>query len=68
MLERFFSGGTSDTKKTLEATSFLYAMIELLNEKGLISIEEMDERKKQVAGHLVKKFVYRKRRSYVSGY
>lgn len=45
------------TKKTLEAASFLYALIELLSEKGLISIEELDERKKQVSGRLVKKFV-----------
>lgn len=34
------------TKKTLEAASFLYALIELLNEKGLVLIEELDERKK----------------------
>ncbi|MCP4366862.1 MAG: YkgJ family cysteine cluster protein [Deltaproteobacteria bacterium] len=45
-----------NTKKTLESTSFLYALIELLNENGVISIEELDERKKQVAGRLVKKF------------
>lgn len=45
-----------NTKKTLEAASFLYALIELLNEKGIISIEELDERKKQVAERLVKKF------------
>ncbi|MEK6682137.1 MAG: hypothetical protein AABY79_09270 [Nitrospirota bacterium] len=38
-----------NTKKTLEAASFLYSLIKLLNEKGLISIEEMDERKRQVA-------------------
>ncbi len=36
-----------NTKKTLEAASFLYALIELLHEKGLISIEELDERKRQ---------------------
>lgn len=48
-----------NTKRTLEAASFLYALIELLNEKGLISIEELDERKKQVAERLVKKFVER---------
>mgnify|MGYP001559982809 FL=1 len=41
-----------NTKKTLEAASFLYALIELLNEKGLLSIEELDERKKQVAERL----------------
>jgi Fe-S-cluster containining protein len=45
-----------NTKKTLESTSFLYALIELLNDKGLISIEELDERKKQVAKGLVQKF------------
>ncbi|VVB94596.1 Uncharacterised protein [uncultured archaeon] len=43
--------------KTLEATSFLYALVELLNEKGLISIDELDERKKHVAERLVKVFI-----------
>jgi Fe-S-cluster containining protein len=47
----------SNTRKTLESTSFLYALIELLSEKGLISIEELDKRKNQVAQRLVKKFV-----------
>jgi len=37
-----------NTKKSLESTSFLYALIELLNEKGMLSIEELDERKKEV--------------------
>jgi hypothetical protein len=46
-----------NTKKTLESTSFLYALIELLSEKGLISIEELDRRKNQAAERLVKKFV-----------
>lgn len=45
-----------NTKKTLEAASFLYALIELLKEKGIISIEELDDRKKLVAERLVKKF------------
>lgn len=45
------------TKKNLEAASFLYALIELLSEKGVILIEELDERKKQVSERLVKKFV-----------
>jgi hypothetical protein len=40
------------TNKTLEASSFLYALIELLGEKGLISIEELDERKKKVGERL----------------
>ena len=47
----------ANTSKTLEASSFLYALIELLNEKGLLTFEELDERKKQVAQRLVKKFV-----------
>ncbi len=47
----------ANTSKTLEAASFLYALVELLNEKGVITIEELDERKKQVAERLVQKFV-----------
>lgn len=49
-------GRLSDTtKSTLEAASFLYALIELLSEKGLISIEELDDRKREVAERLIKK-------------
>jgi Fe-S-cluster containining protein len=47
----------ANTTKNLEAASFLYALIELLNDKGLLTIEELDERKKQVAERLVKRFV-----------
>ncbi len=47
----------ANTNKNLEAASFLYALIELLSEKGLLTIEELDERKKQVAQRLVKRFV-----------
>jgi hypothetical protein len=42
-------------KDTLEASAFLYALIELLNERGLLSIEELDERKRAVAERLVRK-------------
>ncbi len=46
----------SDTsKKTLEAASFVYGLIELLSEKGLISIEELGDRKQEVAQRLMKK-------------
>ena len=45
-----------NTGKTLEAASFSYALIELLQEKGVITIEELDERKKQVGKRLVQKF------------
>ena len=47
----------ANTSKTLESTSFLYALIELLIEKGILTTEELDERKRQVAERLVKKFV-----------
>jgi Fe-S-cluster containining protein len=47
----------TNTMKILESSSFLYALIELLNEKGLLTIEELDERKKQVAERLVTNFV-----------
>lgn len=46
----------ANTSKTLETASFLYALIELLEEKGLLAIEELDARKKQVAERLVQKF------------
>ena len=35
-----------NTKKILESSSFLYALIELLSERGIISIEELDDRKR----------------------
>ena len=47
----------ANTAKTLESSSFLYALIELLNEKGILTIEELDDRKKQIAERLVRKFV-----------
>jgi Fe-S-cluster containining protein len=47
---------SDNTKKVLESSSFFYALIELLSEKGLITIEELDGRKKQVAERLVRRF------------
>ncbi|MEE4218640.1 MAG: hypothetical protein V2I48_13585 [Xanthomonadales bacterium] len=46
---------SENTKSTLEAASFLYGLIELLNEKGLLSIEELDQRMREVAKRLAKK-------------
>src|SRR5262247_3188799 len=40
---------SENTKSTLEAASFLYALVELLSEQGLLSIDEMEERKREVA-------------------
>jgi hypothetical protein len=47
----------ANTRKLLEIASFAYAGIDLLAEKGLIQIEELDERKKTIAGRLVEKFI-----------
>lgn len=44
-----------NTAKQLESSSFLYALIELLEEKGILSIEELDEKKKLVAQRLIEK-------------
>jgi Fe-S-cluster containining protein len=44
-----------NTQATLEAASFLYGLIELLHEKALISIEELDQRKREVAQRLAQK-------------
>lgn len=46
----------SNTSKALETASFLYALVELLSEKGVISIEELDTRKKNVGQRLAKEF------------
>jgi Putative zinc- or iron-chelating domain len=46
----------ANTSKVLEVASFSYALIELLNERGIISIEELDERKRKVGERLVEKF------------
>jgi hypothetical protein len=43
----------ANTSKTLETTAFLHALIELLHEKGLISFEELDERKRVAGQRLV---------------
>jgi Fe-S-cluster containining protein len=46
----------ANTAKLLEVASFAYAAIEILSERGLISIEELDQRKKVIADRLVEKF------------
>lgn len=46
----------ANTSKVLEVASFSYALIELLMERGIISVEELDERKRQVGQRLVEKF------------
>lgn len=46
----------ANTAKLLEVASFAYAAIEILAERGLLSIEELDQRKKVIADRLVEKF------------
>jgi hypothetical protein len=46
---------SENTQMMLEAASFLYSLIEILNEKDLLSIDELDERKRLVAQRLMKK-------------
>lgn len=46
-----------NSSKLLEVASFSYALIELLSERGLITIEELDKRKEQVNQRLAEKFL-----------
>jgi hypothetical protein len=46
---------SENSNATLEAASFLYALVELLSEKGLIDIDALDERMRSVAIRLEKK-------------
>ncbi|HYG79486.1 MAG TPA: YkgJ family cysteine cluster protein [Pyrinomonadaceae bacterium] len=50
------SRANSNTAKLLEVSSFAYAAIELLAERGLIDIEDLDRKKKEIAGRLIEKF------------
>lgn len=47
----------SNTNKLLESASFVYALVELLAEKGLLDISELEERKKAVAARLLDSFL-----------
>jgi len=46
---------SENTKAAVEVGAFLYALIELLSEKGLLSIEELDARMPEVRARLEKK-------------
>lgn len=45
----------SNTERTLESTAFLHGLIELLDAKGLISIEELDRHKGAAAERLARR-------------
>jgi Fe-S-cluster containining protein len=47
----------ANTSKVLESASFLYALVELLSERGLIEVGELDARKQTVASRLLDRFL-----------
>jgi hypothetical protein len=47
----------ANTSKVLESSSFLYALIELLAEKGVVEVKDLDTRKQQVAARLLDRFL-----------
>lgn len=48
---------SAEGSRLLECSSFLYALVELLAEKQIIGLPELDERKRKVAERLVKRFL-----------
>ena len=46
----------ANTGKGLETASFLHALIELLDEKGIITVDELDTRKRAVGQRLVEQY------------
>ncbi|HZI62393.1 MAG TPA: YkgJ family cysteine cluster protein [Pyrinomonadaceae bacterium] len=49
----------SNTSKLLESASFLYALIEVLAEKGLVRIDELEQKKQEVATRLLESYLDR---------
>jgi Fe-S-cluster containining protein len=47
----------ANTSRILEATTFLYALIELLAEKGVLTVEELDARKDSIADRVERRFL-----------
>jgi Fe-S-cluster containining protein len=50
------SRANANSNKLLEVAAFSYALIELLAERGLITVEELDERKSHVGRRLAEQF------------
>jgi Fe-S-cluster containining protein len=51
------SRANANTSRALETATFLYALIELLTQKGILTIEELDARKDQIADRVEKRFL-----------
>jgi Fe-S-cluster containining protein len=47
----------ANTSRALETATFLYALIELLAEKGVLATEELDARKDKIADRVQKRFL-----------
>lgn len=47
----------ANTSKLLESASFLYALVELLTEKGLVKLAELEDKKREVAERLLESFL-----------
>jgi Fe-S-cluster containining protein len=48
---------SANASRTLEAATFLYALIELLADKGIVTIEELDAQKDRIADRVEKRFL-----------
>jgi hypothetical protein len=51
------SRANANTSRALETATFLYALIELLAEKGVLTTEELDTRKDKIADRVQKRFL-----------
>ena len=51
------SRANANTSRALETATFLYALIELLTEKGILTIEELEARKDKIADRVEKRFL-----------
>jgi Fe-S-cluster containining protein len=51
------SRANANTSRALETATFLYALIEILTEKGVLTIEELDAQKDKIADRVEKRFL-----------
>jgi Fe-S-cluster containining protein len=51
------SRANANTSRVLETATFLYALVELLAEKGVLVIDELDARKDQIADGVQRRFL-----------
>jgi hypothetical protein len=51
------SRANANTNRALETATFLFALVEVLAEKGLLTIEELDARKDQIADRVQRRFL-----------